>query len=164
MHSFLQNTLHVAPVSIMYMSGVGALQVLANLICLPDSCIIWSDSIPSVLSQTTAGKSPDLQFSQTTWIGAVAVAPALVTLLVIASMYFVIHHRCLQCSFMSFAYSHYNLRSDTANSSSGDDDPGKNSTVFSVQGPGSWSSLFKRLLGKFEPYHKTFSFGCNAPF
>ena len=129
---FLQYSLHVAPVSIMYISGVRALQVLGNLICLPDSCVIWSDYIPSVLSQTTAGKSPDLQFSQTTWIGAVAVAPALVTLLVIALMYFAIHHCRLQCSFMSFANSHYDLRSDTAISTSGDDNPGKNTTVFSV--------------------------------
>ncbi|XP_022107466.1 sortilin-related receptor-like [Acanthaster planci] len=69
--------------------------------------------------------NPPQQTAEKTWIAAVVAAVSLIILLVIALGYFVVRHRRLQRSFMSFANSHYDPRSGTATFSSGDEDLGE---------------------------------------
>ena len=64
---------------------------------------------------------------RTTWIAGIAAAGALILLLVVFLVFFIVRHRRLQRSFMSFANSHYDPRSGTATFSNDDDnDLGKN--------------------------------------
>ncbi|XP_033641107.1 sortilin-related receptor-like isoform X1 [Asterias rubens] len=58
---------------------------------------------------------------RTTWIAGIAAAGALILLLVVFLVFFIVRHRRLQRSFMSFANSHYDPRSGTATFSNDDD-------------------------------------------
>jgi hypothetical protein len=68
--------------------------------------------------------TPSGNTSQKTWIAAVVAAVSLAILLAIALGYFVVRHRRLQRSFMSFANSHYDPQSGTATFTAGDNDLG----------------------------------------
>ncbi len=58
---------------------------------------------------------------QSTWIAGIGAAGALILLLVVFLVFFIVRHRRLQRSFMSFANSHYDPRSGTATFSNDDD-------------------------------------------
>ena len=80
----------------------------------------------------------------TSWITALIVTGVVILGLVFVLVYFVVRHRRLQRSFMSFANSHYDTRSGTATFSAddGDTDLGKSVLWF----PTGWTG-FNSLMG-----------------
>ncbi|XP_071492134.1 sortilin-related receptor-like [Diadema antillarum] len=78
------------------------------------------------IADTSGGKAPAKPFSadNTPLMAGIGATVLLVIVLIVVLVYFVVRHRRLQQSFMSFANSHYDTRSGTATFSPSEDDDG----------------------------------------